>query len=73
VYGVVVPYPVASTGRVEVLTEHKSAGFLEPHLLLELQGAHRGDGLEVMVEILLSLTIIRKRGYWTLERIFKLL
>ena len=33
-----------------MLAEHKPAGFLESHLLLELQGAHRGDSLEVVME-----------------------
>src|SRR5262249_50070500 len=50
VRGVVIPDAVAGAGGVDVLAEHEAAGFLEPQLLLELEGAHRGDRLEVVVE-----------------------
>ena len=36
--------------RRRPLPEHQAAGFLQPQLLLELQRAHRGDFLEVLVE-----------------------
>src|SRR5947209_5618191 len=48
--GVVVSYAIGSTRRVEVFSQHQTAGFLEPQPLLELQGAHRRDGFEVVVE-----------------------
>jgi hypothetical protein len=35
---------------VKSLTEHEAAGFLKAQPLLELQGAHSGDGFEVVVE-----------------------
>ncbi len=35
---------------VQVFAEHESACFLESYLFLKLQGAHRRDGLEVMVK-----------------------
>src|SRR3954454_19060755 len=47
---VAVPHAVAGACGVEVLTEHETASFLEPYLPLELQGAHHGDHLEVVVE-----------------------
>jgi hypothetical protein len=50
VRGVAVAHAVAGARGVEVLAEHETAGLLEPQLLLELQGAHRGDRLEVVVE-----------------------
>src|SRR3712207_2274124 len=50
VRGVVVAHAVAGARRVEALTEHQPAGLLQPQLLLELQRAHRGDLLEVVVE-----------------------
>src|SRR5919112_493580 len=43
------PVPARACG-VEVIAEHEAAGLLEPQLLLKLQGAHRGDRLEVVVE-----------------------
>jgi len=36
--------------RVEALTEHETAGLLKSKPLLELQGAHCGDGFEVVME-----------------------
>ena len=48
--GVAVAHPVAGTRDVEVLAEHEAARFLEAHSLLELQGAHRRDRPEVVVE-----------------------
>ncbi len=48
--GVVVAHAVGSTGRIEVFAQHQATGLQEPQLLLELQGAHRRDGLEVVVE-----------------------
>jgi hypothetical protein len=50
VRGVAVAHAVAGARGVEILTEHKTAGLLQSLLLLELQGAHRGDRLEVVVE-----------------------
>src|SRR5918995_6571211 len=47
---VAVAHAVASARGVEVLAEHEAAGLLQPHPLLELQGAHRCDRLEVVVE-----------------------
>jgi hypothetical protein len=41
---------VASTCRVETLAEHEPTSFAEPYLFLELQGAHCGDGLKVVVK-----------------------
>src|SRR6266487_830660 len=48
--GVMVPHAIGGTCRVEVLAQHQTAGLLQPQPLLELQGAHRRDGLEVVVE-----------------------
>src|SRR5712692_1547429 len=48
--GVVVPHAIGSTCRVEVFAQHQTAGLLEPQPLLELQGAHRRDSLEVVVQ-----------------------
>src|SRR5215204_2629855 len=45
-----VAHAVAGACGIEILTEHETAGLLEPHLLLELQGTHRGERLEVVVE-----------------------
>ena len=45
-----VPHAIGGTCRVEVFAQHQTAGLLEPQPLLELQGAHRRDGLEVVVE-----------------------
>src|SRR4028119_119436 len=50
VRGVAVAHAEASTRGVQVLADHEAAGLLEAHPLLELQGAHRGDRLEVVVE-----------------------
>lgn len=33
---------------VDAFAEHQAAGLLQPYLLLELQGAHRGDRLDVV-------------------------
>src|SRR5437870_3779099 len=43
--GVVIPHAIGGTCRVEVFAQHQTAGLLEPQPLLELQGAHRRDGL----------------------------
>src|SRR6266700_7135103 len=48
--GVVVAHAIGGTCRVEVFAQHQTAGLLEPQPLLELQGAHRRDGFEVVVE-----------------------
>ena len=48
--GVVVPHAIGRTRRVEVFAQHQTAGLLQPQALLELQGAHRRDGLEVVME-----------------------
>ena len=48
--GVLVPHAIGRTGRVEVFAQHQTAGLLQPQPLLELQGAHRRDGLEVVVQ-----------------------
>src|SRR5436305_7835869 len=48
--GVVVPHAIGRTSRVEVFTQHQTTGLLQPQQLLELQGAHRRDGFEVVVE-----------------------
>src|SRR5215213_4920732 len=50
VRGVRVAHSVAGARGVEILTEHETAGLLKAHLLLELQGTHRGDRPEVVVE-----------------------
>src|ERR687890_2607850 len=47
---VAVAYAVAGARGVEVLAEHEASGLLEAHPLLELQRAHRGHRLEVVVE-----------------------
>jgi hypothetical protein len=41
---------VAGARGVEILGQHEMAGLPEPQLLLELQGAHRGNRPEVVVE-----------------------
>jgi hypothetical protein len=46
----VVSHPIGCTGRIEVFAQHQTARLLEPQLLLELQGAHRRNGLEVMMQ-----------------------
>jgi len=46
----VVAHAIGRTRRVEVFAQHQTAGLLQPQPLLELQGAHRRDGLEVVVE-----------------------
>ena len=48
--GVAVPHVVSSACGVDALAQHETASLLQPHLLLELQGAHRSDRLEVVVE-----------------------
>src|SRR6266568_2240636 len=48
--GVAIPHAIGCTGRVEVSAQHQTPGLLQPQPLLELQGAHRRDGLEVVVE-----------------------
>src|SRR2546430_4945169 len=48
--GILVAHPIGRTGRVEVFAQHQTPGLLQPQLLLELQGAQRRDGLEVVVE-----------------------
>jgi hypothetical protein len=50
VRGVAVAHAEAGTRGVQVLAEHEASGRLEAHPLLELQGAHRGDRIEVVVE-----------------------
>src|SRR5215213_8910711 len=50
VRGVRVAHAVAGARGVEILAEHEAAGLLQAHPLLELQGTHRGDRLEVVVE-----------------------
>src|SRR5215217_6364002 len=47
---VAVAHAAAGAPGVEILTEHEAAGLLQAHPLLELQGAHRGDRPEVVVE-----------------------
>ena len=47
VRGVVVPYAVTGSHRIQALSENEAASLLEPDLLLKLQGAHRGDCLEL--------------------------
>ncbi len=48
--GVLVPHAIGGTCRVKVFAQHQTPGFLKPQPLLELQGTHRRDGLEVVVE-----------------------
>ena len=48
--GVAIPHAIGRTRRVEVFAQHQTAGLLQPQPLLELQGAHRRDGLEVVME-----------------------
>src|SRR5207245_10413561 len=48
--GVLVPHAIGRTRRVEVFAQHQTTGLLQPQPLLELQGAHRRDGFEVVVE-----------------------
>src|SRR6266545_5690425 len=47
---IVVADPVSSGRGVEVAGNEESPGLLQPQLLLELQRAHRGDRLEVVVQ-----------------------
>src|SRR2546428_3795468 len=47
---VLVSHAIGRTGRIEVFAQHQTPGLLEPQLFLELQGTHRRDGFEVMVE-----------------------
>src|SRR5689334_20572128 len=48
--GVLIPDAKGSTGRIQIFPQHQTTGLLKSQPLLELHGAHRGDGLEVMVE-----------------------
>ena len=50
VRGVVVTHAIGRCLSIEVFREHQTAGFLQPQLLLELRGAHRRDGLEVLAQ-----------------------
>jgi alkylhydroperoxidase/carboxymuconolactone decarboxylase family protein YurZ len=50
VRGVVIAYTVPRARGVEVLTQHETASFLKAKMLLELQGSHGGDGLELVME-----------------------
>ncbi len=45
-----VSHAIGCTSRVEVFAQHQTAGLLESQPLLELQGTHRRDGLEVVVQ-----------------------
>jgi hypothetical protein len=36
--------------RIQPLTEHETAGFLESKQFLKPQGAHRGDGFKMLVK-----------------------
>ncbi len=45
-----VPHAIGRTCRVEVFAQHQTTGLLQPQLLLELQGTHPSDGLEVVVQ-----------------------
>jgi hypothetical protein len=47
--GVLVAHAIGGTGRVKVFAQHQMAGLLEPQPFLELQGAHRRDGFEVVM------------------------
>ena len=47
---VFIAYAEPGARRVQVFAEHQAARFLEPDLFLKLQGAHRRDGLEVVME-----------------------
>ena len=47
---VLIPDTIGRAGRIQVFREHQTTGLLKSQPLLELHGAHRGDGLEVMVE-----------------------
>src|SRR5205823_158092 len=48
--GVVVAHPQAGAGGIQVLAQQEAPRLLEPELLLELQGAHRRDRLELVVK-----------------------
>ena len=48
--GVLVAHAIGRTGRVEVFAQHQTPGLLEPQPLLVLQGAHRRDGFEVVMQ-----------------------
>ena len=50
VRSVVITDAVSCARRIKALAEHQPAGLLQPQPLLELQWAHRRDGLEVVVE-----------------------
>ena len=45
-----VSHAIGRTRRVEVFAQHQTASLLEPQPLLELQGTHRCNGFEVVVE-----------------------
>src|ERR1700730_11150426 len=48
--GVPVAHGIGGTDLVEVFALRQTPGLLEPQPLLVLQGAHRGDGLEVVMQ-----------------------
>jgi hypothetical protein len=50
VRGVVVTDTVGRAGRVKALPKHEAAGFLKSQSLLELQGTHGRNRLEVVME-----------------------
>jgi hypothetical protein len=49
--GIVIAHTIARMGRMQALAEHELTRFLEPELLLKLQGTHGGQRSEVVVEV----------------------
>src|SRR6266487_1025793 len=50
VRGVMIPYAVGGTRRIEVFAQHQPPSFQEPQSLLELHRAERRDGLKVVLQ-----------------------
>ena len=48
--GILVAHAIGCTGRVDIFTQQQTASLQQPQSLLELQGAQRRDGLEVVLQ-----------------------
>src|SRR5205085_213573 len=48
--GIFVAHPIAGARGIQVFAQHETPRLLEPELLLELQGAHRGHRLELVMK-----------------------
>jgi hypothetical protein len=48
--GILVAHAIGRTRCIEIFRKHQTAGLLQPQPLLELQGTHRRDGLEVLAQ-----------------------